>query len=267
MTNNYDIFISYSRKDAQTVNDVVSKLEGQGFSIWIDKKGIESGDAFKRIIVKAIEGSTCVLFFSSANSNLSKWTAKEIGVAVYENKTIIPILIDKSKFNPEIKFDLINLDYIDYTELESRPEMLTKLINTLYSKCQKHNNKAINQIAVNNDGIKKSPIWYEFLTKNFKRYFNDLHKRNPFVNFILFTIQVFAVLSLIPGISETLWSFSLLDSPEWSFSKIYGKGAIPGFLMSISIVICNGLIIRWNRNGFFLVGYFVHFNIYTYYME
>ena len=100
----YDIFISYSRKDARIVDDVVSKLKQHGFSVWLDKNGIESGDAFKRVIVKAIEKSKCVLFFSSIDSNLSKWTAKEIGVAVYENKYIIPVLIDKSKYNPEVKF-------------------------------------------------------------------------------------------------------------------------------------------------------------------
>ena len=141
MTSIYDIFISYSRKDAQIVNDVVSKLEEQGFRIWIDKKGIASGDAFKRIIVKAIEGSTCVLFFSSADSNRSTWIEKEIGVAVYENKTIIPILIDKSKYNPDLKFDLINLDYLDYTEPELRPEMLARLIYTLHAKCSKYNDE------------------------------------------------------------------------------------------------------------------------------
>lgn len=258
MTNKYDIFISYSRKDAQIVNDVVSKLEAQGFKIWLDKKGIESGDAFKRIIVRAIEESTCVLFFSSANSNLSKWTAKEIGVAVYENKTIIPVLIDKSRYNPEIKFDLINLDYIDYTEPELYPEMLAKLINTLHSKCQKHNDDSLNQTKANNGEMKKSSARYDFLRKNIKSYFNNIDKRNPFVNFILFAIQIFAVLLLMLCMWGSLGDFSLLDSPEWSFSRIYGKGSIPGFLMSISVFVCNGLILKWNRNGFFwLVSSFI----------
>ena len=55
MLRNYDIFISYSRTDALIVDDVVSRLEQHGFRIWIDKNGIESGDAFKRVIVKAVE--------------------------------------------------------------------------------------------------------------------------------------------------------------------------------------------------------------------
>ena len=61
----HDIFISYSRKDSEKVLSVVEKLQERGFSIWIDKDGIESGDAFKSVIVRAIKNSDVFLFFSS----------------------------------------------------------------------------------------------------------------------------------------------------------------------------------------------------------
>lgn len=77
-----DIFISYSRYDSNVVNELVSLLEEEGYSVWIDRDGIESGDDFKRVILKAIKESKVVLFFSSEHSNVSDWTAKEIGVAV-----------------------------------------------------------------------------------------------------------------------------------------------------------------------------------------
>ncbi len=251
--NHYDIFISYSRKDAPIVEDVVSTLEQQGFRIWLDKNGVESGDAFKRIIVKAIEESTCVLFFSSVNSNLSKWTAKEIGVAVYENKIVIPVLIDNSKYNPEVKFDLINLDYIDFTNPISRPEMLTKLIKTLSVKCDKAKDD-IRPIPDGTCGTKSNcSFWQRLQTKYWNPFLGDLKERNALVNFVLLAIQVLGIISIIPGISGTLWSFSLLDSPEWSFSKIYGKGFVPGFLMSVVIVISNALTLRWNKNGVYLL--------------
>ena len=59
----HDIFISYSRKDSEAVGRFVEKLTEEGYSVWIDKDGIESGDQFKLIIVKAIEDSKIVLFF------------------------------------------------------------------------------------------------------------------------------------------------------------------------------------------------------------
>ena len=64
MDNKYDIFISYSRRDSELVLTVVKQLQKRGFTIWIDKDGIESGDAFKSVIVRAIKNSDVFLFFS-----------------------------------------------------------------------------------------------------------------------------------------------------------------------------------------------------------
>lgn len=100
------------------VNEFVERLEREGFSVWIDRDGIESG--FKRIILQAIKNSAVVLFFSSQHSNQSGWTAKEIGVAVKYQKPIIPILLDGSNFNEEVEFDLINLDFIDNQDASLR---------------------------------------------------------------------------------------------------------------------------------------------------
>lgn len=129
-----DIFISYSRHDTNVVNEIVNMLEQEGYSVWIDRDGIESGEDFKRVILKAIKESEVVLFFSSEHSNASEWTAKEIGVAVKYRKHTIPIKLDDSNFNEAVEFDLINLDYIDYSKPTIRPAMREKLLKTLRNK-------------------------------------------------------------------------------------------------------------------------------------
>ena len=129
-----DIFISYSRYDSDVVNEIVTLLEQEGYSIWIDRDGIESGEDFKRVILKAIKESKVVLFFSSEHSNVSDWTAKEIGVAVKYKKHIIPIKLDDSNFNEAVEFDLINLDYIDYSKSSIQTAMRDKLLKTLRNK-------------------------------------------------------------------------------------------------------------------------------------
>ena len=131
---NHDIFISYSRKDSKIVDEFVNRLEAEGFLIWIDRDGIESGDAFKRVIVKAIKESSIVLFFSSEYSNSSPWTAKEINIAVHYDKLIIPIKIDKTVYNDEVEFDLVSLDYVDYTDPSMRPAMMEKLVRTVKAR-------------------------------------------------------------------------------------------------------------------------------------
>lgn len=134
MDNKYDVFISYSRHDTNVVNEFVDRLEREGFSVWIDRDGIESGDVFKRIILQAIKNSAVVLFFSSQHSNQSGWTAKEVGVAVKYQKPIIPILIDGSNYNEEVEFDLINLDFIDYQDVSVRGPMMDRLVKSLKAK-------------------------------------------------------------------------------------------------------------------------------------
>jgi formylglycine-generating enzyme required for sulfatase activity len=129
----YDVFISYSRKDYKAVLPFVERLKANGVSLWMDTTGVESGDAFKQTIVSAILESAVVLFFSSKDSNASKWTAKEIGVAVSEEKKIIPIKLDNSKYNPTLLFDLVNLDYIEAFSLNT-DFVVNKILSSINKK-------------------------------------------------------------------------------------------------------------------------------------
>lgn len=108
----YDVFISYSRKDSAIVKRIETDLANRGYSVWIDRDGIFSGDAFKKVLVDAISNSKLVLFISSKHSNSSEWTSKEIGIALSEKIKVLPVKIDDVRYNPEVRFDLINIDYI-----------------------------------------------------------------------------------------------------------------------------------------------------------
>ena len=132
--NQYDVFISYSRKDSDVVLPIVKKLEDNGLSVWIDRDGIESGDAFKSVIVGGIKKSSVFLFFSSANSNESPWTVKEVNTAVYLKKSIIPVKLDGADYADSILFDLVGLDFVDLSIKEKNEAELNKLIASLLSK-------------------------------------------------------------------------------------------------------------------------------------
>ena len=158
-----DIFISYSRYDSDKVNELVTLLEQEGYSIWIDRDGIESGDDFKRVILKAIKESKVVLFFSSEHSNVSDWTAKEIGVAVKYKKHIIPILLDDSNFNETVEFDLINFDFVDYSKASTQVLMREKLFKALRNKLGKGSVKIDIGIANGHEyvdlGLPSGTLW------------------------------------------------------------------------------------------------------------
>ena len=140
---NKDVFISYSRKDIKEVKKFCDLLSKANISYWFDTEGIENGTDFKTIIVDAIEKSTLFLFFSSANSNQSQWTAKEIGIAVERHKHIIPIKLDDSKYAKAVEFDLINLDFVDFSHKFSREKSINKLITTIQSKTGKPTDESV----------------------------------------------------------------------------------------------------------------------------
>ena len=148
----YDIFISYSRADTQIVDQFVSKLTDAGYRVWIDREGIDGGDEFKTKIVRAIKGSALVVFFSSANSNASKWTVKEISYSLKKEKPIIPVKLDETEYAESIDFDLIDIDFIQYHS--NRPTSATE---RLLKSVSKKLGKSQPPTAPNNPGSNLSP--------------------------------------------------------------------------------------------------------------
>lgn len=124
MEQQYDVFISYARKDYFDANDnvipgnavslIMSKLTSEGITYWFDKEGIYSGDNFIEKIVANIEASSVFIYISSFNANDSKWTCKEIASADEFGKHIIPVRIDKSPYNKKVTFRIADLSFIPY---------------------------------------------------------------------------------------------------------------------------------------------------------
>ncbi len=148
----YDIFISYSRADTQIVDQFVTKLTDAGYRVWIDREGIDGGDQFPVRIVEAIENSTVILFFSSANSNASKWTVKEIFYAFTEDKIIIPIKIDETKYNKKIALNLIDINFVLYKQ-----NNFSSAYNQLLKTVTKHIGNPQPPTPPNNPGSNLSP--------------------------------------------------------------------------------------------------------------
>lgn len=117
----HDVFISYSHEDRETVEHICGVLDNYGISYWIDRDGVRHGDNFKEDIVKAIASSMILLFVSSANSNKSPNTIKEVGVAENYKKITLPVKIDNEPFCQSLQYDLCNRHWVqfDINDLES----------------------------------------------------------------------------------------------------------------------------------------------------
>lgn len=127
----YDVFISYARKDyideqtkeiipGNIVSRIKQLLDENDISYWFDETGIYSGDQFVGVLADAIEQSSIFLYISTEASNASKWTINEIATAKHLDKKIIPFRCDNSKYNNSILMYLAPLDYIDYPKSKDK---------------------------------------------------------------------------------------------------------------------------------------------------
>lgn len=123
-----DIFISYSRHDKEAVLPFVKQINrALGLECWIDLEGIESGEQFENIIIKAIDECEVVLFMLSDNSLNSDWTKREVYYAEGEGKRIVPILVKGDKLRGWFKFHFGNIDFIDIQSEEQKEKLIRNL--------------------------------------------------------------------------------------------------------------------------------------------
>lgn len=122
----YDVFISYSRKDIAVAETLCRALDEAGVKYWIDRN-MHGSVNFLSEITRYIRNAKAVLFIASDNSAKSEWTQKEILYALKHKKTIIPYRLGKFHFeeNEELDFVFTNVQWID--SLEAVVDTLQKL--------------------------------------------------------------------------------------------------------------------------------------------
>lgn len=126
----YDLFISYSRKDFDEVDQFVYWLQQQipTLTYWFDITGIESGDEFEEKIITAINNASFVLFALSENSINSQWAKDEVIYAKNIGKKIIPILLKGASLNEGwFLFKFGRIDCIDTTNHSQVKKLVTNL--------------------------------------------------------------------------------------------------------------------------------------------
>lgn len=140
----YDVFISYSRVDYLDENNnvikgspldkIITKFEENKVNYWIDIDGNNTSNQYMAKITKAIDDSKKVLFVSSKNSNGqdSYWPILEISYASEHHKEIIPVRVDNSGFNVNIKLAFAGLDIVEY--YKNPEQSIVKLVERIAQK-------------------------------------------------------------------------------------------------------------------------------------
>jgi len=141
----YDVFISYSRKDTEVVNHIYDTLTGAGYTCFIDRQGISGGADFPTVLAQAIMDSKLCLFIASENSYASEFTLKEITFAISKkgSRFIFPLIVDDSSLPPTLELLLSN---INWRRLSPRYRIHKEMLDEVRRKLQdKHAGETLKQ--------------------------------------------------------------------------------------------------------------------------
>ncbi len=110
-----DVFISYSRANADFARGLNDALQTQGKTTWFDQESIATGTDFQQEIYEGIEQSDNFLFIISPESINSPYCADEVEYAKGLNKRFVTVLhreVDSGNLHPE----LAKLQWLDFNK-------------------------------------------------------------------------------------------------------------------------------------------------------
>jgi TIR domain len=100
-----EVFISYSRRDKESVEDIVNKLDEKACKIWFDQWEIMGGSDWQEIMQAAIYACGCCAVFLGAQKP-DNWQDAEMKLALNRKNndkekkfTVIPVLLDTANYD------------------------------------------------------------------------------------------------------------------------------------------------------------------------
>ncbi len=127
-----DVFVSYSRADADFARKLNDTLQIQGKTTWFDQESIAAGTSdFQQEIYRGIEVSDNFLFILSPNAVQSPYCNDEVEYAVKLNRRIVTVLyrpVATADLHPE----LAKVQWLDFSQHnEEFNHQFNRLIRTL----------------------------------------------------------------------------------------------------------------------------------------
>lgn len=129
----YDVFISYSRKDSEYAEKIYHSLEAAGVHCFIDRAGISGGADFPMVLADAIMDSKLLLLVASENAYASEFTQKELTFAVSNkgSRFIFPLIVDGSTMPKKLEFLLSD---INWRQLSAHYQIENELVADIQAK-------------------------------------------------------------------------------------------------------------------------------------
>lgn len=111
------VFVSYSRQDEQTVDQLVDQIKKLGYTVWIDRQSTGS-QRYAAGIVHAIRASRLVALMCSAHAFTSDHVIREVYMAGDNKKPFIAFLLDPTELPDEILYFISGFPRIPIASLD-----------------------------------------------------------------------------------------------------------------------------------------------------
>ncbi|HSJ90258.1 MAG TPA: TIR domain-containing protein [Anaerolineales bacterium] len=108
------VFISYSRRDSEAVDQIVTRLEAENFTVWIDREDIHGGDLWREAIVEAVDNAYAFVLMLSPASAASDNVRKEVDLAEGAGKSLLPTLLAQTQLPARLRYQLAGIQWIEY---------------------------------------------------------------------------------------------------------------------------------------------------------
>src|ERR671932_299632 len=108
-----NVFLSYASADRERALRIADLLEAQGIPVWIDRHNIDGGASWSAEIVRGIERCAALLVLCSAASMHSPNVQRELNLAVEENRSIVPLLLERVALPAEVRYALAGRQWVE----------------------------------------------------------------------------------------------------------------------------------------------------------
>jgi WD40 repeat protein len=140
-----DVFISYSRRDAEFVRRLVDALAADGRDVWVDWEDIPPTADWLDRIDDGIDSTNAFVFVLSPDSAASEVCGQELAAAATDGKRIIPVLWRRIP-DSDIPATLAPLNWIDLSDearFDTQFPLLLQAMDTDLAWVEEHTRRMV----------------------------------------------------------------------------------------------------------------------------